>query len=175
MSISHAGHNHPATPAARATCRKLMEGSGGTPTKQRIEAGGQVRKAKAPSAATKAAIVADNATANASGKLSKKALKTPGTVLRRVADMGDVPAVMAPLVRLTWERDDWVAMIGKRFDDEQRHVYVGTPHGQITLVWSTTNPNGLHKVWWRPLNTSLTYPATVNQAIRLGEGAKLDD
>lgn len=40
MAISHAGHNHPATPAARAACRKLMNGAGGSPTVQRIEGDG---------------------------------------------------------------------------------------------------------------------------------------
>jgi hypothetical protein len=42
MAISHAGHNHPATPAARAACRKLMAGGGGAPTNQRIEADGYI-------------------------------------------------------------------------------------------------------------------------------------
>lgn len=41
MAISHTGHNHPATPAARAACRKLAA-SGGSPTRQRIEADGYV-------------------------------------------------------------------------------------------------------------------------------------
>jgi hypothetical protein len=36
MAISHAGHNHPATPAARAACRN----SNGNPRTTRIEADG---------------------------------------------------------------------------------------------------------------------------------------
>ena len=40
MAISHAGHNRPSTPAPRSACRKLMAGSGGSPTVQRIEGDG---------------------------------------------------------------------------------------------------------------------------------------
>jgi hypothetical protein len=39
MAISHAGHNHPATPAARAACRK----STGNPNVTRIESDGLVK------------------------------------------------------------------------------------------------------------------------------------
>lgn len=38
MAISHAGHNHPATPAARAACRK----SNGNPSVTRIESDGYI-------------------------------------------------------------------------------------------------------------------------------------
>jgi hypothetical protein len=40
MAISHAGHNHPSTPADPSACRKLMKGAGGSPTVQRIESDG---------------------------------------------------------------------------------------------------------------------------------------
>lgn len=41
MAISHAGHNHPATPAARSACRK----SNGNPNVTRIESDGYVARA----------------------------------------------------------------------------------------------------------------------------------
>lgn len=75
MAISHAGHNHPATPAARAACRK----SNGNPRVTRIESdgyiAGQIRKTAA-NAAMKTRMDRDYASSE---------IRMTGDVARRMA------------------------------------------------------------------------------------------
>jgi hypothetical protein len=56
MAISHAGHNHPATPAARAACRK----STGNPNVTRIESDGLILTGAVVRRMARTAAKADN-------------------------------------------------------------------------------------------------------------------
>lgn len=150
---SHAGHDHPATPAARAACRRT--------------GGAQV----APKATVEATQRPTKATA--------RATRTRDTVRRVIASTGDlgglaVPHAFSSVIRWAWDRGLEVRT-GDIYTDDQRSVTITSDHGWLTLTWRSTQPNGVHAVSYRPRGTSVaTQLPTVNEGMRALDGHWLD-
>jgi hypothetical protein len=146
MAISHAGHDHPNTTAARTACRKAMavqphDASTGTtpvPKPAKVKSittiGG---KRRTPVAAT--------------GNIKK-----PRTQLRTIGDLPDVPRMLAYGARLAWA-NDWPVYVGTPFNDTEARIEIHAPAGEISLVWRPSLPNGVWGVFWRPGYNSITH------------------
>jgi hypothetical protein len=131
MAISHKDHDHPNTPAARAQCRKAMAASG-TPMKKSAE-----RELAEAAGIVKPATVwagikpmGRNAT---KAKPSTKNVKKPGTRLRTIGDLPDVPRMLAYGCRLAWAQD-WEVKVGEQFNDLEARIVIAAPAGEIALV-----------------------------------------
>lgn len=186
MAISHAGHSHPATPAGRAACRKALAGGvkpadvctecgetlvtgvgwGHADPKHDTHMGIRPRT----DISSEGAGPVKPAKKRGTRHIGSKAIKKPGSHLGAEWDLADVPHTMTPAIRHAWAHEDWAVVVGDRFDSDTRKVVIKTPHGSITLVWSTRNPNGIHKVWWWAPGSSLWDVVTVNDALRRGNG-----
>jgi hypothetical protein len=154
MPISHADHNHPNTPAARAACRKRIASidyvTGATPdpvvgvavpakvtvVPRKRGDGGVVQEMKAtqPQAAA-------------------RRLKVSGVKLTRIGDLADVPAVLATEVRRAWALD-WTVQAGSPFNDDERRIVITGPKAEIALVWDL---NGRTGTFVRHHNSSVTH------------------
>jgi hypothetical protein len=128
MPISHADHDHPNTPAARAACRKSMAATGATVPRKPAQVtvvprtrgdGGVVR-----------GLVATTPTA------AVRRLKVSGTLIKRVGDLADVPADLATEVRRAWKLD-WTVQVGHPFNDDERRIVITGPKAEIALVWDS--------------------------------------
>lgn len=97
-------------------------------------------------------------------------MKRPGTALKATHDLADVPHVFGNVIRLAWDRD-YKVTVGEVFNEGDRRVVIHASHGEVSLVWRETTPNGVHGVFFRPYNSSVTRKvSTVNGALRLAEG-----
>lgn len=143
---SHTGHDHPATPAGRAACRR----AGGAP-EATVEAPQTSAKARSPRAAS------------------------VGTPHRKIASTGDlgglaVPHVFGAVIRWAWDHGHDVRT-GDTYTDDQRTIVIKSDHGWLTLTWRGSRPNGVHAVSFRPVGTSVaTQLPTINEGIRALDG-----
>lgn len=155
MAISHADHDHPNTPAARAACRKALAGTG-VPT-------GAVRKLAEQAGVVKPAQMTVVPRKRGDGGVVKgmqatdpraavRRLKVSGTVLTRIGDLADVPAVLATEVRRAWKLD-WTVQAGHPFNDDERRIVITGPKAEIALVWDS---NGRTGTFVRNHNSSVT-------------------
>lgn len=107
------------------------------------------------------------------GSAGSVALKRPGTRLRTIGDLTDVPPLLASVVRKAWEIDGWEARVADPFNDGERRIVVATPHGELSLCWLADTRNMANR-WiaqWRPNGTSVFQRiTTVNGALRLANG-----
>jgi hypothetical protein len=148
--VSHAGHDHPATSAARAACRR----AGGTPEAM-VEAPQKAAKARSPRT------------------------PSVGTPHRRITSTGDlgglaVPHVFGNVIRHAWGQE-WDVRTGDTYTDDQRTVVISSDHGWLTLTWRGIQPMGVSGVSYRPKGTSVwTKLATINDGIRALDGHWLD-
>lgn len=151
MAISHADHDHPATPAARAACRKAM--------------GGTEAPAKKPAGTVRLVGVAK---ANGRGFRA--------FAIRNEGDLADgVPHVFSGAIRKAWD-EGWVVRSAHPYNDTEKRVEVKSDHGTVTLVYKAGNER-VWGVFWRATNEVITHRITeaevgiVNEAIRrLAEG-----
>jgi hypothetical protein len=146
---SHTGHDHPATPAARAACRR----SGGAP-ETTVEAPQRPAKAVKRSGGTR---------------------NHTGRAIRNTGDLGAlaVPHVFGSVIRWAWDHGHPVHT-GNTYNDDDRTVIIVSPHGYLTLTWRGTQPNGVHAVAYRPGGTSVwTRLTTINEGIRALDGKAL--
>jgi hypothetical protein len=86
-------------------------------------------------------------------KAATRRLKVTGTVIRRLGDLADVPAVLATEVRRAWALD-WTVQVGHPFNDDERRIVITGPVAEIALVWDS---NGRTAVFIRNHNSSITY------------------
>lgn len=163
MAMSHANCGHPRTPAARAACRKA---GGSTPhpdalassvvtSTETVEAARRIR-ATNPTPRTRKARTGD--------------LKRPGTQLRTIGDLADVPTVFTPAIKSAWDRN-WIVRVGDQFNESERRVELFGTWGVMSVVWKVANPNGVNGVFFRPSDSSITKRINgVNTALRLAAG-----
>jgi len=140
MAISHADHNHPNTPAARAACRKAMAGGGGNPRVARIESDGKPAKVTVVPRRKGDGGVVKGMQATAP-KAAVARLKLPGRLIKSVGDLGDVPAILATEIRRAWDLG-WEVVVGHPFNHEERRVVIFGPSAEIALVWSSDGRTG---------------------------------
>lgn len=171
MAISHADHNHPNTPAARAACRKRMA-AGQSPRDESAERAlaGIVKPAQltvVPRTRGDGGVVKGlKATAP---KTSTKALKRTNTHIRADHDLADVPRMLAYGVRLAWAAD-WDVLVGDRFNVEEARIVIKGDLADISLVWKDSNPEGLNAIWIRHQDSSKQFKVeSVQHAIELAQ------
>jgi hypothetical protein len=160
MAISHADHDHPATPAARAACRKAMA------TGAHVNFNIMQAEATKPRGAARLVGVAK---ANGRGFRSF-AINNEGDLA------AEVPHVFSNAIRHAWEHG-WQVRSADPYNDTEKRVTITSDHGQLALVYKSANPNGVWGVFWRPAGSSLTSRieaaevGIVNEGIRrLGDG-----
>lgn len=150
MAISHADHDHPNTPAARAACRKaaattvnagLVLGNPSNPPKMTV-----VPRTRGDGGVVKGL----QATAP---KTADKRLKVSGTMIRRTGDLADVPVELAAAIRQAWTWE-WDVQVGDRFTDAERRIVITGVVGTVSLVW---DHNGRTAVFVRSDSSSITH------------------
>lgn len=138
MAISHADHDHPNTPAARAKCRAAMA-KDGAPVKTSAE------RALAESAGV----------VKRKPKADTKALKRPNSRIKGIGDLTDVPPILAYAVRLAWADEVLTVTAGDPFTHDQKNILITGPAAQINLMWRVSNPHGIAKMRVRPIDSSV--------------------
>lgn len=146
MAISHDGHDHPATPAGRAACRKAMAAGNapaatGKPAKMTV-----VPRTKGDGGVVKG-LKASASTRN---------LKKPGTRLKDIGDLPDVPRMLAHGARLAWA-EGWEVKVGEQFNDLEARIVCAGPTAELALVWKPSLPHGVWGVFVRPWDSSITH------------------
>lgn len=137
MAISHKDHNHPNTPAARAACRKAIAGGGGDPRVTRIESdGSSARMTVVPRRRGDGGVV------KATKAADPRNVKRPGTHLRNIGDLPDVPAMLAYCARLAWA-EGWEVTTGHKFNEDEATILIHGPKAEITAIWRVSQPNGI--------------------------------
>lgn len=160
MAISHADHDHPATPAARAACRKAM-------------ADGKlvnfnIIQTDATKPHTRGVRLVGVAKANGRGFRA--------FAIRNEGDLADgVPHVFSGAIRKAWDMG-WDVRSAHPYNDTEKRVEVKSDHGTVTLVYKAGNER-VWGVFWRATSEVITHRITeaevgiVNEAIRrLAEG-----
>lgn len=190
MAISHKDHDHPNTPAARATCRKAMNAnctcgdadmdtlihSRTCPMSPNTEdhkigriisSDDEARLADGlvdgvhPRRAAKVTVVprtrGDGGVVKGMRATEPKAatrrLKVSGTKIKSIGDLADVPAVLAPAIRVAWDVS-WDVVAGTPFNDDERRVIVHAPIAEVAMVWDS---NGRTAYFVRNWNSSVTF------------------
>lgn len=142
-TINHADHDHPATPAARAACRKAM--AGGTDPKLAVDG---VRE-RAPKAAKGAVRLVGVAKANGTGFRSFA-----------INDEGDlaaaVPHVFSSAIRAAWDAK-WTVRSAHPYNDTEKRVEIKSDKGTLALVWKDRSPNAVWGVFWRSNTEVITH------------------
>jgi hypothetical protein len=151
MAISHADHDHPNTPAARAACRKRMN-AGQSPRDEATERAlaGIVKPVKmtvVPRRRGDGGVV--------KGMIAAKptATKKPGTRVKNIGDLPDVPRMLAYCAKLAWA-EGWEVRIGEPFNDNEAHLVITGPVAEITAIWRVNLPNGIWALHMRKLDSS---------------------
>lgn len=139
MAMSHSSCQHPATPAGRAACRKAMAAT--------VQAGND------PKPATW--TVTPWRTKRARSEPTRD-LKRPGTYLRTIGDLPDVPRMLAHGARIAWSRD-WGVKVGRPFNDHESRLVIEGLNGEISLVWKVTLPHGVWGIFYRQYGNSITH------------------
>ena len=170
MAISHADHDHPNTPAARAKCRRAMDNThvsyvNLSAERQLAEQVGVVKPAKIVS------VQPIGARRGPKGPMRGATnIKKPGTVLRTIGDLPDVPRMLAYGARLAWA-NDWPVRVGEPFNDNEARIVIDAPAGEIALVWRPSLPDGVWGVFFRPGYNSITNRLnSVQEAFAFGVG-----
>lgn len=155
MAMSHADCDHPRTPAGRAACRKAGGGATTTRDRQRTALEG-ARKELATTRRRKAV------SAN---------VKRPGTRLRTIGDLPDVPRMLAHGCRIAWDYG-WNVKVGYDFNDTEKRIVIQGTHAEVALVWRPSLPDGVWGVFVRPWDSSITHriEAGVDHAMRMAAG-----
>lgn len=152
MALSHATCDHPATPAGRAKCR-AAGGPGGTP-----QVAVAAPKRATGTRATRKGVKADT-----------RNLKRPGTQIRTIGDLPDVPRLLAHGCRIAWGKG-WPVRVGEQFNDTEARIVIDGDLGEIALVWKPSLPHGVWGVFFRVAGTSVTHRlTTIDQAFRVAD------
>jgi len=174
MAISHADHDHPNTPAARAKCRKEMGKATVTgritddalsdPKPQGVPATWHVKpKGKVPAALK----------VNDPG--ARKNIKRLNSLIKNVSDLADVPQALAHGIREAWARDLDVR-VGDRFRNDEARVVIQADLAEIALVWKDSNVHGVHAIWVRNWDSSKAFKVnSVAEAFMVAETRELWD
>jgi hypothetical protein len=160
MAISHADHDHPNTPAARAKCRREMDNTH-TPyvnpmrelvtgttheTMENVEGDRKpVKMTVVPRKRGDGGVV--------KGMQAAKPTKRSGTRIRTIGDLPDVPRMLAYCAKLAWA-EGWEVRVGEPFNDNEAHLVITGPVAEITAIWRVNLPNGIWALHMRKLGSS---------------------
>lgn len=149
MAISHADHDHPATPAARAACRKSMA------------SGASVGPVKA------------TGTVRLVGVEPRRARRVNGAApvaerrrfIRDEGDMPGVPHVFSAAIRHAWHQDGWDVQHGNPYNDTEKRIVIDNGHGdQLVLVYKA-GQHHVNAVFYHPAKV----PTDRRRGIKVGE------
>lgn len=146
MAISHADHDHPNTPAARAACRKAM--TRGTTHQTTENVAGDRKPAKL--------TVVPRKRGDGGVVQGLKNAKRPNSLIKADYDLADVPRMLAYGVRMAWALDLEVK-VGDRFNDEEKRLVIQHEEAEIALVWRDKRPDGIWAVFVRNWDSSKTF------------------
>ena len=138
MAISHAGHDHPNTTAARTKCRKEMQRTGVTPTPsaERVlaEAAGIVKPAR---------IVKVEPMGRGSGRYRKTGdqgvvkatrVKAYDRPIRTAGDLPtDIPANLVSTISAAWDLG-YAVVEGMRLNDTETRILIAGGVAQVSIV-----------------------------------------
>lgn len=158
MAISHADHDHPNTPAARAACRKRMN-NGQSPRNESAEralaeAVGIINKPAQMTVVPR--TKRDGGVVKGMKAAAPKNTKKTGTLIKDIGDLPDVPRMLAYGVKMAWAVD-WEARVGDPFNDNEARVVIQGESAEIALVWRPSLPDGVWGVFVRNWDSSITY------------------
>lgn len=164
MAISHADHDHPNTPAARAACRKAM-GATGAPV-------GAVRKLAEQAGIVKPAKMTVVPRKRGDGGVVKGMKDAgPERFLRVPSDIPvDCPAPLHFAITRAWE-NGWDVIEGYKLNDMENRILIAGTIAQVSVVW---NAAGFSAIFIRRLDSSVTHRADSAQAA-MGLAAGDDD
>lgn len=168
MAISHADHDHPNTPAARAKCRRAMDNTHTpyvNPMRELAEQAGVVKPAKVTVVPRKRG---DGGVVKGMQAAAPRRLKVSGTLIKAIGDLADVPAALAVHVRRAWALD-WTVQVGHPFNDDERRIVITGPKAEIALVWDS---RGRTATFVRHLDSSVTSKLATDDAF---DAADTDD
>jgi hypothetical protein len=163
MAVNHAGHNHPATPAGRAACRKA---GGATPNKA------PVTKAKAKSLGKRMVEHAASDEVPTPKKIkgdTEQAWRVPLTAIPDGSSLLGMPAYVVEFIKLAW-RSEWRVDVGPVWHkDGRRSIRVSTYRGEVTVRW-TREGNGITSAVWSSDVDATDQLSSLNEGIRKLKG-----
>lgn len=169
MAISHADHDHPNTPGARASCRKAMAIN--------AEGGLSAVEARIMSDAAKASKITVAKSLGTKGLREAAAAvatrKKVNTKIKTIGDLADMPKMLAYAVRLAWDADLEV-VVGAPFNDTEANIVIKGPAAHITCIWRSAQPHGIYAMRIRPVGTSVGAgeATSAQQAVDIARGVE---
>jgi hypothetical protein len=164
MTINHNGHDHPATPAGRAACRKAMAG-GATPA----PATGKMKITVAPKGGRKPVKV--KGVQGPDGDMAAESWRVRGTGIPEGSKLLGVPAYIAEAIQHAWAQD-WYVRVGQQWDSKRKTVVIvkddrndDAPTRELGVAWIGT---GIHGVMFRPAEgEEAVLVPSLNEGLRL--------
>lgn len=150
MAISHADHDHPNTPAARAACRKAMNRGTTHETVENVT--GDRKPAKmtvVPRRKGDGGVVKGMKAAGL-----ERFLKVPSDI------PVDCPQPLHFAITRAWE-NGWDVIEGYKLNDMENRILIAGTVAQVSIVW---NAAGFFGVFTRRLDSSITRRADSVQA-----------
>lgn len=96
-------------------------------------------------------------------------LKRPGTRLRTIGDLPDVPRMLAHGCRIAWDHD-WEVKVGHQFNDDEKRIVIDGDVCEVSLVWKPSLPDGVWGVFVRKTSITHRIDAGVEHAMRIAAG-----
>jgi hypothetical protein len=167
MAISHANHDHPNTPAARAACRKRMA-AGSSPRDEATERALAFDPfAKSPQMTVVPRRRGDGGVVQGM-KAARPQKRAEERFIRTDADVpADLPRPLLYAIKAAWRRG-WDVIDGYPLNDAERRILVGGVVAQVSLVWNAGGDSG---VFVRKLTSSVTHRCdSAQQAVWIASG-----
>jgi hypothetical protein len=168
MAVSHADHDHPNTPAARAKCRRELDSTHTAyenPVRKLAEGAGLVKPTQTVVPRTRG----DGGVVRGMKAAAPRTLKRENTRIKAIGDLADMPRMMAYGVRLAWAAD-LVVRVGDRFRDDEARVVIEGRLANVSLVWKVANPHGISAIWIKNHDNSKQWKVdSVQHALELIE------
>jgi hypothetical protein len=109
-------------------------------------------------------------TPKGSRKSTSVDLKRPGTRLRTIGDLPDVPRMLAHGCRIAWDLG-WDVVVGPQFNDDEKRILTNGPVAELALVWKPSTPDGVWGVFVRKHGHPITHRVeSIDHAFRLASG-----
>lgn len=153
MPISHADHDHPNTPAARAACRKAMGSIIKGTTHETVE---NVEGDRKPIKMTMVPRKRGDG-----GVVKGMKAAGPERFLRTSADIPvDCPQPLHYAITRAWA-NGWDVVEGYKLNDMENRILIAGTIAQVSIVW---NAAGFSAIFIRRLDSSVTHRADSAQA-----------
>jgi len=172
MAMSHADCDHPRTPAGRAACRRrgiLVNGHRKIIATHHplcsSPAGHNTAGCPVP-AGTPAVVTTLPKGRRSAGSVD---VKRPGTRLRTIGDLPDVPRMLAHGCRIAWDHE-WPVKVGHQFNDDEKRIVIDGDVCEVALVWKPSLPHGVWGVFVRKTSITHRIDAGVEHAMRIAAG-----